>query len=95
MKRTTVYLDESTDLGLARLAKQRGRAKAELVREALQTYLRDAEKAVDTVPAWVGMGRSGMPDLAERTDELLGEIYEERHARIMAEWEEYQKEPRE
>ena len=94
MKRTTVYLDEMTDLGLARLAKQQRRSKAELVREALQTYLEDAEKAVDTVPAWVGIGRSGVPDLAERDEEILGEIYEERQARIMAEWEERQKEPR-
>lgn len=94
MKRTTVYLDETTDLELSQLARQQGRAKAELVREALQTYLKDVAGADAPVPAWVGMGHSGVRDLAERDEELLGEIYEERYARITAEWEESQKETR-
>lgn len=92
MKRTTVYLEELTDLELARLAKQQGRSKAELIRDALETYTRQQKRAEEPVPSWVGMGRSGVPDLAQRDEALLGEIYEERHARIMADWRAREKE---
>ena len=93
MKRTTVYLDELTDLELAHLAKQQGRSKAELIREALAAYTQQQKRAQEPVPSWVGMGRSGVPNLAERDEELLGEIYEERHARIMVDWKAREKEP--
>ena len=86
MKRTTVYLEEQTDLNLSQLARQQGRSKAELIREALGAYTRQQSCNQD-MPSWVGAGRSGIPDLAERDEELLGEIYEERHARILADWE--------
>lgn len=85
MKRTTVYLDERTDLELARIARQKERPKAELIREALEHYLaREAKPRRQ--PRSVGMGRSGVPDLAERDEELLGELLEEDYARVMAEW---------
>lgn len=87
MKRTTVYLPEELDLDLARLARQQERPKAELIREALESFVRQQTKQ-RTLPPSVGMGRSGIPDLAERADEFLAEIYEEKHARIMAEYEE-------
>ncbi|MDZ7703746.1 MAG: CopG family transcriptional regulator [Trueperaceae bacterium] len=89
MKRTTVYLPEEIDLELARLARQEERSKAELIREALETFVERKAKT-RTLPPSVGMGRSGMSDLAERADEFLAEIYEEKHARIMAEYEEDQ-----
>lgn len=85
MKRTTVYLEELTDLKLSRLARLNNRSKAELIREALDKYVEAAQEA-SPVPSWVGAGRSGMPDLAERDEELLGELYEEDYARIMADW---------
>lgn len=84
MKRTTVYLEERTDLSLLQLARQQGRAKAELIREALEIYTQQQKHGQEPVPSWVGMGRSGVPDSAERDEELLGELYEERQARIMA-----------
>ena len=92
MKRTTVYLEEQTDLNLSQLARQQGRSKAELIREALKAYTRQQKHVEKPTPSWVGAGRSGIPDLAERDEELLGEIYEERHARIMADWKEGEKE---
>jgi len=92
MKRTTVYLDELTDLELSRLAKQQGRSKAELIREALGAYTKQQKRSQESLPSWVGMGRSGVPDLAERDEELLGEIYEERYAHIMEDWRAREKE---
>lgn len=82
MKRTTVYLDELTDLELARLAKQQGRSKAELIREALDTYAENARKAVRPVPDWVGMGNSGGKRIAERDEELLREGFAEEYERL-------------
>lgn len=85
MKRTTVYLSEATDLTLTHLAQQQKRAKAELIREALHDYV-ESNATTRSLPQSVGMGRSGMPDLAERDEELLGQLLEEEHERIMADW---------
>jgi len=86
MKRTTVYLDELTDLELAGLARQQERSKAELIREALSSYV-ERQGMPRPLPRSVGMGRSGVPDLAERDEELLAGLYEEKYARIMADQE--------
>ncbi|MDQ3397964.1 MAG: ribbon-helix-helix domain-containing protein [Deinococcota bacterium] len=93
MKRTTVYLEEGMDLDLACLAKQQERSKAELIREALEQYLKTQEKP-RRLPRSVGIGRSGMPDLAERSEELYGKFLEEEFEEIMADWQERQNEPR-
>ena len=92
MKRTTVYLEERTVLELTRLAKEQGRSKAELIREALEGYVARTEHP-RPLPRWVGMGGSGMPDLAERTEELYGELLEAEHEEIMRDWKERQREP--
>lgn len=86
MKRTTVYLEESTDLELSQLAKQQDRAKAELIREALESYL-GAERKPRPLPRSVGMGRSGVPDLAEHDEELLLEMLEQEHQETLASYE--------
>ena len=85
MKRTTVYLDERTELELSRMARQKERSKAELIREALEHYLA-CEAKPRRLPRSVGMGRSGRPDLAEHDEELLAKIFEEERVRIAAEW---------
>jgi predicted transcriptional regulator len=87
MKRTTVYLDEGTDLELARIARRQARSKAELIREALDRFVQAERAQKQPLPSWVGAGRSGIPDLAERDEELLDEIFEEEYERVMAEWE--------
>ena len=70
MKRTTVYLEETTDLALKRLSNRTKRSQAELMREALETYVQQKAEEV-RAPSWVGLGESNVPNLAERTDELL------------------------
>ncbi len=82
MKRTTVYLSETTDLELTRLAHHDGRSKAELIRDALESYVEKKQEKKRTLPKWVGAGRSGIPDLAQRDEELLGQIYDEKYERI-------------
>jgi Ribbon-helix-helix protein, copG family. len=70
MRRTTLYLPEEVDLELTRLARKKGRPKAELVREALWRYLQEEAQ----VPAWVGLGASQDPSYIDRDEEVLAEL---------------------
>ncbi len=67
--KTTVYLPASDYRRLQALAEREGRSTAELLREAVTAYAR--EKLKGTRPRSIGAARSGQPDLAARTDELL------------------------
>ena len=67
--KTTVYL-RATDYGkLKSIADAENRSAAELVREAVAEYA--ARKARARLPRSIGMGDSGIPDLAERYEEYL------------------------
>ena len=70
MKRTTVYLEEETDLEFSRLARQQDRSKAELIREALKAYI-SREKQPRKLPSSVGMVNSGGNDFADNAEEAL------------------------
>lgn len=56
MRKTSIYLDEEVDAGLARLARQQGITKAELIRRVL----RDAATAVPR-PRISAIGVAGGP----------------------------------
>ncbi len=77
-----MYLNETTDLELAQLAKQQGRSKAELIRSALDEYVKRADRETRPVPDWVGMGNSGGARIAERDEELLQEGFAEEHEHL-------------
>ena len=67
MVRTTVYLPDELKTDLERAAAATGRSEAELIRDGVRAVV-DAHKPVTPrIPLF----RSGIPDLAERTDELL------------------------
>ena len=72
MLRTTVYLHEKTDADLKLLARHQGRPKAELIREALETYVNKARAKIEIeLPPGVGRYTSSRDDVSERTDVLL------------------------
>jgi plasmid stability protein len=71
MKRTTIFIDEPLERDLKARAEREGRPMAALVREALREYMAAAE-AVPR-PRFVGAGRSGYRDTAERHEALLFE----------------------
>ena len=71
MKRTTIFLDEAAERELDFLAQRRGEPKATLVREAIGEYLVRRRDAPGTALAFVGIGRSGRSDIADRHEELL------------------------
>ena len=91
MKRTTVYLEEETDLELKRLAKREGCSKAELIRGVLSGHVEEAKKKPFQLPDWVGMGRSEVSYTPEEEKALLGRLIEKDYARIMADWEAHER----
>ncbi len=67
MKKTTVYLPEDLKSALGRIAAEKGRSEAELIREAVGELVRDSEPPRPRLPLF----SSGDPTLAERVDEEL------------------------
>ena len=69
VQKTTVYLDLADYCRLKAIARERGCAPAQLVREAVARYA--AAEAPLRVARSVGEGRSGKADLSERSEDLL------------------------
>jgi len=67
MNKTTVYLPDDLKHALARLAASSGRSEAQLIREAIGTLTRSAERPRPRG----GLYASGDPTLSERVDEAL------------------------
>jgi hypothetical protein len=71
MRRTTVFLPEPIECDLKALARQQNRTVADMVREALDEYVtRQKERQVRSL-GFVGVGKSGRSDTAERHESLL------------------------
>jgi hypothetical protein len=67
MKKTTVYLPEELKSALGRIAREKRRSEAELIREAIRALVKDSEPPRPRLPLF----SSGDPTLAERIDEEL------------------------
>jgi hypothetical protein len=68
MKRTTIYLDADLEMRLKMEGQRRKQPMAELVREAVETYLAGGPASG---PPGVGAFASGRRDTAERAEEIL------------------------
>ncbi|MGP0070616.1 MAG: CopG family transcriptional regulator [Bryobacteraceae bacterium] len=68
LTKTTVYLDSDTVLALRQMSETQGRSQAELIRDAVASYTRNASR-----PKIPGIGEfdSGHSDTSERADQLL------------------------
>jgi Arc/MetJ-type ribon-helix-helix transcriptional regulator len=67
MKKTTVYLPDELKRDLERAAAATGRSEAELIRRGVESII-----ATETPPRpRIPLFRTGVPDLAERVDEML------------------------
>jgi hypothetical protein len=71
MKRTTVFLYETTECDLKALARRQGRAVADMIREALVDYVAREKEKTRRPLRFVGIARSGASDTAERHEELV------------------------
>jgi hypothetical protein len=71
MKRTTLFVDEAMEHELHALARRKGVPVAALIRESLSRYLAEENKRQKFALRFLGVGRSGRKDVAERHEELL------------------------
>jgi predicted transcriptional regulator len=71
MKRTTIFIDESLERDLQLLAERQGCSKAAVVRTALERYVKQEKQRAELDLGFVGVGRSGRSDIAERHEEYL------------------------
>jgi len=67
MKKTTVYLPEDLKSALGRIAREKGRSEAELIRGAIRELVQDTEPPRPRLPLF----SSGDPTLARRFEEEL------------------------
>jgi len=67
MKKTTVYLPDDLKSALGRIAAERGRSEAELIRDAVRGLVQGSEPPRPRLPLF----SSGDPTLARRFEEEL------------------------
>lgn len=70
MRRTTLYLEPELEALLKAETIRRGQPMAEIVREALRSYLVDSRPGA---PPGAGSFESGYSDTAERAEDVLAE----------------------
>lgn len=70
MKRTTIFVPEPLERDLQLYARSERKPVAAVVREAIAEYLAERRPA-SALPSFVGVGRSGRSDIADRHEELL------------------------
>jgi Ribbon-helix-helix protein, copG family len=70
MKRTTIFGDEAVLESLRELAHRQKTSLSAVIRTALQEYA-GKHQGTAHVPSFLGIGRSGRKDIAERAEELL------------------------
>ncbi len=78
--KTTVYLDEDILLILRGLADAEKRSQADIIREALQRYLRQIQSPNPKLPESIGRYHSGRSDISQRVEELFRQAVRQEHA---------------
>jgi predicted transcriptional regulator len=74
VKKTSIYLEPELDRALARLARERGITKAEVIRRALADAVGAARRPRITA---IGIGEGGPGDVSTNTDKYLAEGFGE------------------
>jgi predicted transcriptional regulator len=70
MKRTTIFADDGLLDEIKSLSAEENRSVADIVREAMEEYVKRKRKAVRKF-SFVGIGNSGRHDVAEEHERLL------------------------
>jgi Ribbon-helix-helix domain len=71
-----IYLDERQNQALRRLAKEKNISVSELVRRGIDLLLRQVPADHDPAYQMIGLGASGVANIAEKHDEYLAEEIE-------------------
>ena len=66
-----IYLDERQNLALRRLAKEKNTSVSELVRRGIDLLLGQVPAGHDPAYQLIGLGASGVTNIAEKHDEYL------------------------
>lgn len=74
ISKTTVYFDTDDYRRLQAIAKAEGKPAAQLIREAVRSFVVSRSGGR---PGSIGAGRSGRGDVAERAEELLAGMGDE------------------
>jgi len=80
MKRTTIFADETLLQTLQEIARKENRSLSATIRSALEDFA-GRRQSTRRLPSFVGIGRSGRKDIAERSDELLWQPFRNRRRR--------------
>ncbi|MGH2348742.1 MAG: ribbon-helix-helix protein, CopG family [bacterium] len=80
---TSVRLDRKTEAAVRRLAKQHGRTKSEVIRDAIARMAEESasppiSSAYEAVEDLLGMASGGPPDLARRADHVFADLLAQR-----------------
>lgn len=70
MKRTTIFADESLLKALQSIASKEQTTLSATIRKALEEFV-GRRQGSGSLPSFLGIGRSGRKDVAERAEELL------------------------
>jgi len=71
MRRTTIFADDELLNDIRELARDEQRSAAELIREAIVSYIAIKRGPVERKLSFLGIGESGRSDVAETHEELL------------------------
>jgi hypothetical protein len=78
MKKTSIYLEPELDLGLARVARERGVAKAELIRRSLRRVVEESPQPRITAIGFIA-DEDGPTDISVNHDKYLAEYLAAEH----------------
>lgn len=70
MKRTTIFADDDLINGIREISKEENRSVAEIMREAMQNYIRQKRHKKKKI-SFIGSGSSGRKNVSELHEELL------------------------
>jgi hypothetical protein len=70
MKRTTIFIDEELERSLRDIAQKDRASLSATIRKALEEFS-DRHQSARALPSFLGIGRSGRKDVAERAEEFL------------------------
>ena len=71
MRRTTIFADDDLLNEIKELARDEQRSVAELIREAIVSYLARKRKPAENKISFLAIGESGRSDVAETHEDLL------------------------
>lgn len=70
MKRTTIFAEDALIKEFKDLSKEENRSVAEMVREAMEQYVRQRQQKKKKL-SFIGIGESGKRNVAEKHEEFL------------------------